>query len=86
MSTQGEQKIEIQLSQLFRPIYWGALALGALFVLTGWNSSNGIGMMIAGCFLGIVSRIIQAENHHQTRTRPGGVLSPEGSQPRPAGP
>jgi hypothetical protein len=86
MSTQGEQKIEIQLSQLFRPIYWGALALGALFVLSGWNSSNGMTMMIVGCFLGIVSRIIQAEHHHQTRAKVAGALSPEVSQPRPAGP
>jgi hypothetical protein len=79
MSAAGEQKIEIHVSQLFRPIYWGALILGALFVLSGWSSSNGIGMMIVGCFLGIVSRVVQAEHHHQTTARA------DAGQPRPAG-
>jgi hypothetical protein len=65
MSTPGEQKVEISLPQNLQPFYWGALALGALFVVVGLASQNGLGFMILGCFLGIVSRIIQAEQHHR---------------------
>ena len=69
MSTPAEQKLVISLPQTLQPLYWGALALGALFVLIGWGTQNGIGYLIIGCFLGIVSRIIQAEHHHRMAAR-----------------
>lgn len=67
MSMPGEQKIEVNLSlsHLLNFVHWCALALGAILVVGGMNSNNGVGAMIAGCFLGIVSRVVQAERHHQ---------------------
>jgi hypothetical protein len=69
MTTPAEQKIEISVPQGFHLLYWGVLIFGALFILIGWGSANGIGYMIVGCFLGIVSRIIQAEHHHRTAVK-----------------
>lgn len=44
---------------------WGALAVGGLLFLTGFfGRGEGIGHVAAACFLGILSRVLQAEYHH----------------------
>lgn len=70
MPTIGEQKIEIRLPQGLPLIYWGALGLGGLLLLIGFGSKE-YGYLIAACFFGIVSRIIQAEHHARAGSGPG---------------
>lgn len=62
VATPGEQKVEIRLPKDLQPVYWAILGVGGLLLLIGFGS-NGIGFLIAGCFFGIVARIVQAEHH-----------------------
>jgi hypothetical protein len=59
-----ETKIEISVPRDLRAVYWGALGLGALLLLLGFGSKE-YGYLIAACFFGIASRIVQAEHHHR---------------------
>lgn len=65
MATPNEPKIQLSmsLSEILRPVQWGALALGALLIIIGFSSRE-YGYLICACFLGIVSRIAQAEYYH----------------------
>ncbi len=59
-----ETKLEISVPRDLRAVYWGALGLGVLLMLLGFGSKE-YEYLIAACFLGIVSRIMQAEHHHR---------------------
>ena len=62
MADAGEVKIELSM----RTAHWIVLGIGALLILFGLRGSYVL--QIAGCFCGIVARILQAEYHHD---RPG---------------
>jgi hypothetical protein len=63
-----DARIEIAFPRDLALVYWGALVLGVLAVLVGL-ANNETAYLIAGCFLGIASRIIQAESHHRERQK-----------------
>lgn len=62
--TDSQMKIEIPLSEVARPAQWITLALAAFLVLMGLSNQN-LSILIVACFLGIVSRIAQAEHQHR---------------------
>lgn len=63
MATGNEPTIQVSLSAVLRPVQWGALGVAVLLLLLGFSGKE-YGYLIASCFLGIVSRIAQAEHHH----------------------
>ena len=50
-------------------IHWLLVAGGVLCVLYAWfgkeQGTSGYALVITGCFLGILARIVQAESHHK---------------------
>ena len=62
--------IEITLSGGLRLVYWGLLGIGGLLMLAGFGSGErAVQYLVAACFLGIVSRIVQAEDHFRRAGR-----------------
>ena len=58
----------IEKSQVWSYLKWGTLAVGFLliiFAFTRDTSMQASPIVALGCFFGIVSRILQAEEHHQ---------------------
>lgn len=67
MSSQ-EVELAITQDQLWRYGYWVALGAAAVLLLVGLSNGNH-NVLISSCFLGIVSRILQAEWHFQVQLR-----------------
>jgi hypothetical protein len=62
--------LEIRLSGGARLVYWGTLGIGGLLMLAGFGSGErDLHYLIAACFLGIVARIVQAEDHFRRAGR-----------------
>lgn len=68
----SSQYLEVAVSedQMWRYGYWVALAVAGILLLVGLANGNH-NLAIAACFVGIVSRILQAEYHFrlQAKTR-----------------
>lgn len=67
MSNPQDVTVELSLSKLLRISYAVLLGLGALLVLIGFSSEK-FGLLVTACFLGIASRIVQAESHFRDRS------------------
>jgi len=64
---ENDRDVLVQIAPLtaLRIGYWGGLAVGVLLFLIGFfGRGEGIGFVAAACFLGIVSRVLQAEYHN----------------------
>lgn len=67
MSQWENETVSLTKDQLWHFGYWGALGLGAFLVLVSVvaGGERVLYLPAIGCFLGIVSRILQAEYHHK---------------------
>jgi len=64
MTERREPTVELSLRQALGWAAWGCLTLGVVLLILGLFYKD-VSYLAAGCFLGIVSRIFQAERQHR---------------------